>query len=74
MIQDYIQMVDMIFDTDSGKTSVWLFDLEKFIYIRMGSVIKLPLKVDQPLPTTTTSYECLQTGQKVIRTVGAEVN
>ena len=73
MIQNYMQMVDMIFDTDSGKTSVWLFDLEKFIYIRMGSVINLPLKIDQPLPTTTTSYECLQTGQKVIRTVGAEV-
>ena len=72
MIHDYMQMVDIIFDTDSGKTSVWLFDLEKFIYIRMGSVINLPLKVDQPLPTTTTSYECLQTGEKVQRMVGAE--
>ena len=73
MIEDYKQMVDVMFDTDFGKTSIFLFDLEKYIYVRMGSVINLPLKVDQPLPTTTTSYECLQTGEKVQRSVGAEL-
>ena len=73
MIEDYKQMVDVIFDTDLGKTSIFLFDLEKYIYVRMGSIINLPLKVDQLLPTTTTSYECLQTGEKVQRMVGAEL-
>jgi len=72
LIADYAQMVDVIFDTDYGKTSIFLFDLEKFIYIRMGSVINLPLKVGQLLPTTSTSLECLQTGNKVQRLVGAE--
>jgi len=73
MIQDYIQMADVIFDTDSGKTSVFIFDLEKYIYVRNGSIISLPLKVDQPLPTATTAYECLQTGEKVQHMVGAEI-
>ncbi len=72
MIEDYIQMVDVIFETDFGKTSVFLFDLEKFVYIRMGSVITLPVKVGGPLPPTSTSTECLQTGKKVQRQVGAE--
>jgi len=73
MIQDYTQMVDVMFETSHGKASIFLFDLEKYIYVRMGSVITLPLKVDQPLPTTTTSYECLQTGEKVQRLVGPEL-
>ncbi len=72
MIEDYKQMVDVIFDTDFGKTSVFLFDLEKFIYIKMGSVIKLPLKVGDIIPQSSTSTECLQTGEKVQRQVGAE--
>ena len=72
MIENYLQMVDVIFDTDNGKTSIFLFDLEKYIYIKMGSVISLPLKVDDVLPTSSTSYECLQTGNKVQRQVGAE--
>jgi Methyl-accepting chemotaxis protein len=72
MIEDYVQMVDVIFDTDFGKTSVFLFDLEKYIYVRMGSVIKLPLKTGDLIPPTTTSFECLQTGNKVQRFVGAE--
>jgi len=72
LIEDYVQMVDVIFDTDFGKTSIFLFDLEKYIYIRMGSVINLPLKVGDLLPATSTSLECLQTGNKVQRQVGAE--
>ena len=72
MIEDYAQMVDIIFDTDFGKTSVFLFDLEKYIHVRMGSVINLPLKDGQILPSTSTSLECLQTGEKVQRLVGAE--
>lgn len=72
MIEDYIQMADVIFDTDFGKTSVLLFDLEKYIYIRMGSVIVLPLKAGDKLPSTSTSFECLQSGEKVQRQVGAE--
>lgn len=72
MIEDYAQMVDVIFETDFGKTSVFLFDLEKFIYVKMGSVIKLPLKVGDKIPPSSTSNECLQTGEKVQRYVGAE--
>src|SRR5665648_367827 len=72
MIEDYVQMVDVIFDTDNAKTSTFLFDLEKYIYIRMGSVIKLPLKDGDLIPATTTSFECLKTGEKVLRHVGAE--
>lgn len=72
MIEDYKQMVDVVFKTDFGKTSVFLFDLEKFIYVRMGSVIVLPLKVGDPLPPTSTSLECLKTGENVERQVGAE--
>ncbi|MDP4160503.1 MAG: chemotaxis protein, partial [Bacillota bacterium] len=73
MIEDYKQMVDVIYETDFGKTSVFLFDLEKYIYIRMGSVIKLPFKAGDILPPTTTSYRCLRTGEKVQSFVGAEV-
>ncbi|MHB8074961.1 methyl-accepting chemotaxis protein [Desulfosporosinus fructosivorans] len=73
MIEDYIQLVDVIYDTDFEKTSVFLFDLEKYIYVRMGSVIKLPLDVGTILPATSTSLECLQTGNKVQRMVGAEI-
>ncbi|MDP4158500.1 MAG: methyl-accepting chemotaxis protein [Bacillota bacterium] len=72
MIEDYAQIVDVIFETDFGKTSVFLFDLEKFIHIRMGSVIVLPLKAGDPLPPATTSYQCLQSGEKVQKQVGAE--
>ncbi|WP_407312872.1 hypothetical protein [Desulfosporosinus sp. SB140] len=72
MIEDYKQMVDVVFETDFGKTSVFLFDLEKYIYIRMGSVIMLPLKAGDLLPPTSTSFECLKTGEKVERQVGAE--
>lgn len=72
MIEDYEQMVDVIFDTDFGKTSVFLFDLEKYIYVRMGSVINLPLKPGDILPPASTSLECLQTGKKVQRMIGAE--
>jgi methyl-accepting chemotaxis protein len=72
MIEDYVQMVDVIFKTDFGKTSVFLFDLEKFICIKMGSVIKLPLKDGDLIPETTTSFECLKTGKVVERSVGAE--
>jgi Methyl-accepting chemotaxis protein len=73
MIHDYEQMVDIIFETDFGKTSVFMFDLEKYVYIRMGSIINLPLKVGDKLPPTSTSYQCLQTGDKVQSFVGAEV-
>ncbi|SPF49962.1 Methyl-accepting chemotaxis protein [Candidatus Desulfosporosinus infrequens] len=72
MIEDYIQMVDVIFDTDFGKTSVFLFDLEKYIYVRMGSVINLPLQIGNILPANSTSFECLHSGNKVQRMVGAE--
>jgi len=72
MIEDYAQMVDVIYDTDFGKTSIFLFDLEKFIHVRMGSVIVLPLKAGDPIPPTTTSYQCLQTGEKVQKQVGPE--
>ena len=72
MIEDYVQMVDVIYKTDFGKTSVFLFDLEKFICIKMGSVIKLPLKEGDPIPESSTSFECLQTGNIIERTVGAE--
>jgi len=72
MIEDYIQVVDIIFDTDFGKTSTFLFDLEKYIYVRMGSVIKLPLDVGTILPATSTSIECIQTGNKVQKLIGAE--
>jgi len=72
MIADYEQMVDVIFDTDYGKTSIFLFDLEKYTYIRMGCIINLPLKVGDILPTSSTSLECLQTGNKVQRHVGVE--
>ncbi|MDR3584041.1 MAG: methyl-accepting chemotaxis protein [Desulfosporosinus sp.] len=73
MIEDYEQMVDVLFDTDSGKTSIFLFDLEKYIYIKMGSIINLPLKVGDQLLGTSTSLECLQTGNRVQRQIGAEV-
>ncbi|TGE32065.1 methyl-accepting chemotaxis protein [Desulfosporosinus sp. Sb-LF] len=73
MIEDYVQMVDVIFETDFGKTSVFLFDLEKYIHIKMGSVINLPFKAGDILPATTTSYQCLRTGEKVEKMVGAEV-
>jgi methyl-accepting chemotaxis protein len=72
MIEDYKQMADVVFDTDFGKTSVFLFDLEKYIYVRMGSVIVLPLKPGDVLPPTSTSLECLKTGEKVERFVGPE--
>lgn len=72
MIEDYAQMVDVMYDTDFGKTSIFLFDLEKFIHVKMGTIIILPLKPGDLIPTTTTSYECLQTGKKVQRKVGAE--
>ncbi|MDP4127930.1 MAG: methyl-accepting chemotaxis protein [Bacillota bacterium] len=72
MIEDYVQMVDVIFETDFGKTSVFLFDLEKFIHIRMGSVIKLPLKVGDLIPPTSSSTECLKTGEEIRMQVGKE--
>lgn len=73
MIEDYVQIVDVIFEIDFGKTSIFLFDLEKYIYTKMGSVINLPLKAGDLLPATSTSLECLQTGNKVQRQIGAEV-
>jgi len=72
VIEDFVQMADIIFETDFGKTSIFVFDLEKYIYTKMGSVITLPLKVGDLLPTTSTSLECIQTGDKVQRQVGAE--
>jgi len=42
------------------------------MYVRMGSVITLPLQVGTILPATSTSLECLQTGNKVQRQIGAE--
>lgn len=72
MIEDYVQMVDVIYETDFGKTTIVLFDLEKWIYIKMGSIIILPFQVGDPLPHATTSYQCIQTGEKIRKEVGPE--
>ena len=73
MLENYIQMADVIFKTNLGKTSVFLYDLEKYIYIKMGSIINLPIIVGDSLATYTTSYECIATGKDVHKNVGAEV-
>ena len=72
MIENYAQLVDVIYETDFGRTSIFLFDLEKFIHIRMGSIIDLPIKTGDIISTASTAYECLQTGKRVQRNVGKE--
>lgn len=73
MIENFEQMIDMLYDANLGKAFVALYDVNKFICVKQGSAMKLPIKNGDKLKQGTGSYKSMQTGKKVTQTIGAEV-
>lgn len=73
MIENFEQIVDMIYDVSLGKAFVALYDREKFIIVKQGSTMRLPVKMGDNLKRGTGSYQSIETGEKVTQTIGAEI-
>lgn len=73
MLKHFEQIVNMIHDSNLGKAFVALFDNEKYILVKQGSTISLPLKNGDTFVQGSATYETVQKKEKVTRTVGAEV-
>ncbi|AFM42488.1 methyl-accepting chemotaxis protein [Desulfosporosinus acidiphilus SJ4] len=73
MLEDFVQIMQMLYDADFGKSSVLLYDLEKYIVIKEGSVVKFPLKEGDKLLPGSATHESVITGKKVTRQNGAEL-
>ncbi|MHB8125528.1 MAG: methyl-accepting chemotaxis protein [Desulfitobacteriaceae bacterium] len=73
MLEHFEQIVDMMHEVNLGKAFVALFDNEKYIIVKQGSTISLPLKNGDVFVQGSATYDTIHKGEKVTRTIGAEV-
>lgn len=73
MINTFGQIVPMIHDAIFGKGTIVVFDKEKYIAVEQGTRIKLPVEKGGILAPGSSSYNVIQTGQKFVKEIGAEV-
>jgi archaellum component FlaC len=73
MLEDFVQIMQMLYDNDFGKSTILMYDHEKYVDIKMGTVVKFPLKPGDKLLPGSASYESIQSGQKVTRQNGPEL-
>jgi flagellin-like hook-associated protein FlgL len=73
MIEQYAQLVPLIYDALLGKASVALYDCEKYIEVKQGSVIKFPVQSGDTLTEGTGSYNSIHSGKKVVEEIDAHV-
>lgn len=73
MIEQYHQMVPMMYDALLGKATVAFFNRESYIEVKYGSLISLPIKAGDIIKEGSSAYQAIQTGEKVVSEVGPEV-
>lgn len=74
MLKYFEQLVDMLHDVNLGKSTVGLFDREKFITIKQGTTIHMPSKAGDVLVQGAPSWETIHKGEKVARIVQVHEN
>lgn len=73
MLEHFEQLVDMMYDSNLGKATVALFDHEKYISVKQGSTISLPIKNGDAIVSGSAANETILKVEKVTRKIGAEV-
>jgi methyl-accepting chemotaxis protein len=73
MLKQYFQMVPMLHDVLFGKGAVALYDCEKFIEMKQGSRITMPIKVGDIIPESSGAYDSIHQGKRITQEFGAEV-
>lgn len=72
MLEDYLQIVDFVYDVGIGKFTVCLYDREKYVAVKQGK-ITFPVKPGDLLNSGTAAYKCMEQRTKFVAKVGAEV-
>lgn len=73
MIKQYQQLLPMIHDALLSKATVALFNRERYIEVKNGSLISLPVQSGDAIKGGSSAYQVIQTGEKVVTEVGSEV-
>jgi hypothetical protein len=73
MLEHFEQIVDMLHDANFGKAFVALYDREKYVTIKHGLAISLPIKEGDAIVSGSAAYQTIHTRKKVKEIIGAEV-